>query len=212
MVHELFKLFTWAGSEWVLAILILLSVIVLAVVLQRGLELRRMAGRSDRFWKGVGENWLLGEFPADWKADLSELQKNYPSIEMDVLQVVEKAEKQRGSDPARVVDAYLQDRRMKMERFIGILGTVGANAAFVGLLGTVLGIIRAFNDMSVKGLGAGVETIGGGIAEALVATAVGLFVAIPAVVFYNMLNRRIGALVRRAENVSSLALARADKE
>jgi biopolymer transport protein ExbB/TolQ len=206
MVHELFRLFTWAGSEWVLVILMALSVLVLGVVLQRWVELRRLTKQSARFWKGAGESWIQGNFPAAWQKEVPTLSHTYPSLEMDALQVISQAKAHPNAEPDRVVDAYLQNRRLKLEKNIGILGTIGANAAFVGLLGTVLGIIRAFNDMSLKGLGAGVETIGGGIAEALVATAVGLFVAIPAVIFFNLLNRRISTLMRKAENVAGLAL------
>jgi biopolymer transport protein ExbB/TolQ len=72
----------------------------------------------------------------------------------------------------------------KLERFLGILGTVGSTTPFIGLFGTVLGIIRAFSDMAAS-QGAGPAAVADGIAEALVATATGLFVAIPAVMAYN---------------------------
>ena len=101
-------------------------------------------------------------------------------------------------------EAYIENRRIGLEKQIGVLGTIGANAAFIGLLGTVLGIIRAFNDISTKGLSSGAETITGGIAEALVATAIGLLVAIPAVIFFNLLNRKIQVVTRKAYNLSAL--------
>jgi biopolymer transport protein ExbB/TolQ len=209
MIHELFSLFNWAGSEWVLVILMVLSVVVVAIVLQRYFEIRKFARGSNGFWKDAGDQWIQGNMPEGWSKEIADLKSKYPtSLEIDALEVVLRAKDHANVDPERTVYAYLQDRKMKMERFVGVLGTVGANAAFIGLLGTVLGIIRAFYDMSTKGIGAGVENIGGGIAEALVATAVGLFVAIPAVVFFNLLNRRITSLVRRAENVSGVALGR----
>lgn len=71
-----------------------------------------------------------------------------------------------------------------LERFLGFLGTIGSTAPFIGLFGTVLGIIRAFSDLSAA-QGASPAAVADGIAEALVATAAGLFVAIPAVVAYN---------------------------
>lgn len=72
----------------------------------------------------------------------------------------------------------------KLERSLGILGTIGSTAPFIGLFGTVLGIIRAFRDLSIA-QGASPAVVADGIAEALIATAAGLFVAVPAVVAYN---------------------------
>ncbi|MBI3358241.1 MAG: MotA/TolQ/ExbB proton channel family protein [Nitrospirae bacterium] len=78
----------------------------------------------------------------------------------------------------------------QMERGLLILGTLGNNAPFIGLLGTVLGVIRAFHDLSVAGTG-GPNVVMLGISEALVATAMGLFIAIPSVIAYNFFQRRI---------------------
>ena len=77
-----------------------------------------------------------------------------------------------------------------LERYLGVLGTIGNTAPFVGLFGTVLGIIRAFHDLA-GAEGAGPSVVADGIAEALVATAAGLFVAIPAVIAYNYFTRRV---------------------
>jgi len=74
--------------------------------------------------------------------------------------------------------------KQRYERAISILGTVGSNAPFIGLLGTVIGVILAFAELGRNPKG-GLEVVGPGISEALVATAVGLLVAIPAVVLFN---------------------------
>jgi biopolymer transport protein ExbB/TolQ len=79
---------------------------------------------------------------------------------------------------------------VKLERFTTILGTLGNIAVYIGLFGTILGIIRAFHDISKVGAG-GISVVIGGVSEALVATAAGLFVAIPAVVAYNFFTKRI---------------------
>ena len=84
----------------------------------------------------------------------------------------------------RVARQALQTQILELERFIPILGTIGSIAPFIGLLGTVIGIIKAFIDIALHS-GGGMEVVSGGIAEALITTAVGLFVAIPAVVGYN---------------------------
>lgn len=78
----------------------------------------------------------------------------------------------------------------KLERLTGIVGTIGNMAVYIGLFGTVLGIIRAFHDITAAGAG-GISIIIGGVAEALVCTATGLFVAIPAVVAFNYFTRKV---------------------
>ena len=79
---------------------------------------------------------------------------------------------------------------MQAERFVPFLGTIAAVSPFVGLLGTVLGIIRAFQTLATTGA-AGPQVVAGGISEALVATAMGLIVAIPALIAYNFFSTKI---------------------
>ncbi len=86
----------------------------------------------------------------------------------------------------------------ELERFIGMLGTIASIAPLLGLLGTVTGIIRAFNDLSLKGSG-DPRILSGGIAEALITTAAGLLVAIPALVGYRYLRGRVEGLVVEME-------------
>ncbi len=79
----------------------------------------------------------------------------------------------------------------KLERYTDIVGTIGNTAVYIGLFGTVLGIIRAFHDIAVAGAG-GMSIVIGGVAEALVCTATGLFVAIPAVIAFNYFTKKVG--------------------
>jgi len=88
--------------------------------------------------------------------------------------------------------------RVHLERNLTFLASVGANAPFIGLFGTVLGIIRAFADL-VGNMGGGPDVVMAGISEALVATAVGIFVAVPAVVAYNAFQRQVDKLVALAD-------------
>jgi biopolymer transport protein ExbB len=106
--------------------------------------------------------------------------------------------------------------RLRLERYLGILGTLGNNAPFIGLFGTVLGIIKAFADLSRSGGGGGAAVVMAGISEALVATAVGLFVAIPAVMAFNIFQRLLKRVVGRSNSlanaiVAGLHLARSGK-
>lgn len=203
MIHKMFQIFNWAGAEWVMLILIVLSVVVMSIVLKRYMELARIKSQSDKFWNDLGNKWLAGKDLSKWNTQVSVATSKYPSLEAETLVALQQAAAEK-ADLNSFAEAYIENRRIGLERSIGVLGTIGANAAFIGLLGTVLGIIRAFNDISTKGLSAGAETVTGGIAEALVATAVGLLVAIPAVVFFNLLNRKIQVVVRKAYNLSAL--------
>jgi biopolymer transport protein ExbB len=102
-----------------------------------------------------------------------------------------------------------QEAREKegLERGASFLGTVGANAPFIGLTGTVLGILSAFRQMASQGGAGGVEVMAA-IAGALIATAAGLIVAIPAVVLYNLLKARIRKSMDALKEIRGLLLAR----
>jgi biopolymer transport protein ExbB/TolQ len=90
----------------------------------------------------------------------------------------------------------------KLERYTSIVGTIGNTAVYIGLFGTVLGIIRAFHDIAVAGAG-GMSIVIGGVAEALVCTATGLFVAIPAVIAFNYFTKRVEYFINDMELCAS---------
>jgi biopolymer transport protein ExbB/TolQ len=90
----------------------------------------------------------------------------------------------------------------RMQKYLGILGTIGNVTPFIGLFGTVIGIIRAFHDLALTS-GGGPAVVANGIAEALVATAMGLFVAVPAVIAYNLFVREIDAIETECINAAS---------
>ena len=98
-----------------------------------------------------------------------------------------------------------QEEKLNLERFLGVLGTMGNIAPFIGLFGTVIGIIKAFRDLALSGTG-GPTVVARGIAEALVATAAGLAVAIPAVIIYNYFTRRVKVIMSELEIFSSRLL------
>lgn len=97
-----------------------------------------------------------------------------------------------------LLSSLIKKEEVQLERFLGILGTLGNTAPFIGLLGTVIGIIRAFQALAAAGTG-GPNVVAAGIAEALVATAAGLIVAIPAVIFYNYYVSRVRQTVTDIE-------------
>jgi biopolymer transport protein ExbB len=100
-----------------------------------------------------------------------------------------------------IMEATAMEERTKLEKNLNILGTLGNIAPLIGLLGTVLGIISAFHAMAISGT-AGPSVISAGIAEALLTTAAGLIVAVPAVVFYNSYLRRVNNIMTDIEAAS----------
>jgi biopolymer transport protein ExbB len=119
----------------------------------------------------------------------------------------------RGMDAAQNgMHAAMAIERVGLERRLGVLGTLGNNAPFIGLLGTVIGVILAFEELGRATAGGPTDqiassTVMSAIAEALVATAVGIAVALPAVAFYNYFQRRIAAMLADAEAICGLVLA-----
>lgn len=87
------------------------------------------------------------------------------------------------------ISRYFYTQQVKMQKGLGVLGTLGSTTPFIGLLGTILGIIVAFGELSAGS--AGTNAVMFALAEALILTAVGLFVAIPAVIAFNFFNKKI---------------------
>jgi len=109
------------------------------------------------------------------------------------------------------VASTIDRRRLEYEQWLFVLGTLGNNAPFIGLFGTVLGIIRAFADLaSNASRAAGASNpsaVMAGISEALVATAVGLFVAIPAVLAFNIFQRLLKRVIGRSNSLGNAIVA-----
>ena len=95
-----------------------------------------------------------------------------------------------GKEISNAMERKITVETSKLERYTGVVGTIGNTAVYIGLFGTVLGIIRAFHDIAAAGAG-GMSIVIGGVAEALVCTATGLFVAIPAVIIFNYFTRKV---------------------
>jgi biopolymer transport protein ExbB len=170
--------FTLHGSGWVLWLLIALSVISSAVI-------------AERFW-----------FFARYRVHPLSLAHDMH----DLLRSKEGAADGNALEGA-MAGAKAKERQ-RLERNLAYLGTLGSNAPFIGLFGTVLGIIKAFHDLSgtQAGQGSGPAVVMGSLSEALVATAVGLMVAIPAVVAFNYFNRRVRASMTEVDWMAHLAL------
>ena len=138
--------------------------------------------------------------------ELEELSKNKDSLPGRALSYGLRHAKMDGEKGlAEVFNSFLMIEKPKLEKNLNFLATVGSNAPFVGLLGTVLGIMKAFADLSQNA--GGNEAVMAGIAHALVATAVGLFVAIPAVVGYNYFQKLVRQSLQSIDVAKELCLA-----
>lgn len=199
-ITESFLNFTLLGAEWVLWLLIGLSVLSIAVAIER---FRYFTSRSVDTAAIVGD---ARRAVAD--AAVDGFRKKYadsPSMAVSVaIEGLNEAE--HGADAAaEAMNSAKIQSRAEHERNLVVLGTLGNNAPFIGLFGTVLGIIKAFNDLAENPSG-DATVVMGGISEALVATAVGLLVAIPAVVLFNYFNRRVRGAVVSADAVAHAIL------
>jgi biopolymer transport protein ExbB len=122
-----------------------------------------------------------------------------PGMEAEVVRAAVDQAARGPESVEEVVAGRIERSRLDYEQRLAFLGTLGNNAPFIGLFGTVLGIIRAFADLAVHQGGAGgASTVMAGISEALVATAVGLLVALPAVVMFNLYNRWLRRSAQRS--------------
>ena len=187
------------GSEWVLFVLLGLSVVSVAVMVERAIFLRAR-GDADALAREL-ESLLKGGDVEGARQALA--GRTMPAAMVAAAGLNHYA---RGSEAVGAAMAGAKARlRVDMEKNLGLLGTLGNNAPFIGLFGTVLGIIKAFADLSRNSAG-GANAVMAGISEALVATAVGLLVAIPAVVAFNYFNRQVRAHMCKVEWTAHLAL------
>jgi biopolymer transport protein ExbB len=182
---------TLSSAEWVLWLLCILSVMSIAVMLERALYFssHSLAGSDD-----LAVKLAKGELDA-----VRKLIEGKKGMEAAVIREALGSISAGPDSVEEVIAATVARERPQYERFLSFLGTLGSNSPFIGLFGTVLGIIKAFHDLGQTGAkGSAIQqTVMAGISEALVATAVGLAVAIPAVVGYNLLTRALKTITSR---------------
>jgi biopolymer transport protein ExbB/TolQ len=199
----LMQFFLAVGAKWVLWLLIILSVVLVAVTVERLVFFLR--NRADFRVLSVKINALMAS------GDLGVFRREIEPMKGVEALVIKRSLQtlDRGAESVEeVMDGALAMEKIRMERGLGFLGTVGANAPFIGLLGTVLGIIRAFRDLAGQiGEAQGASAVMAGLSEALVATAAGLFVAIPAVVAFNYFQRHIKSVISNAESMNRFVLS-----
>jgi len=200
-MNELFLKLALGGSGWVLWLLVIASLVSVAVMTDRWLAFHRTPSRIAELLPGLAERLGAGDV-----AGALAFAKTFPTMEG---RVTAAGLESFGLGPASVEDVMegkVIQERLALEHRLIVLGTLGNNAPFVGLFGTVLGIIRAFNDLAVSGSG-GITVVMSGIASALVATAVGILVAIPAVMANNYFRTRLRMMTSNCETLTRVLLA-----
>jgi biopolymer transport protein ExbB len=210
MLARLFLGLSLVGAEWVLYLLIALSIFSVAIMIERVLFYRSAGSGLREFRERVRSEAASGDLKIALEAARARAREHQSSA-ADLESEMAIALLSNGRGPAEVLNEVAQDpvmrTRLAWERNLSILATIGSNAPFVGLFGTVLGIIKAFHDLSQQG-SPGAQMVTAGISEALVATAVGLLVAIPAVVAFNIFQRKVKAALAEAESLKSFLIGK----
>jgi biopolymer transport protein ExbB len=218
---QLFTRFAMLGAEWVMWVLVALSIASVAFMLERWRYYASLSDDLDTLSNNVRELLRKND-----REGARERLKRSPSPAA-IVALAGLDEYESGMRAAEEAMAGAVARvRISLERYLAFLGTVGNNAPFVGLFGTVIGIIQAFDKLraseqavrdaaqraAASGGGAAAPTfdtgaVMGTLAEALVATAIGLLVAIPAVAAYNYFQRRVKGILATSETLTHIVIA-----
>lgn len=182
-------------------LLIFLSVMSLAFILERFFSLGKLRSNSRQIAESLREVLQSNNL-----SDIEHLGKDKKSLEGRALAYGLRHAHEKGINGLEeIFTAYALNERPALERYLGFLATVGSNAPFIGLLGTVFGIMDAFRGMAQSQGDATAVMLG--ISKALVATAIGLMVAIPAVIAYNYYQKQVKAILHNLDSVRELCLA-----
>ena len=192
---------TLLGSEWVLWLLIFLSIVSIGVIVERAIFYSKI-----RLDFGIFSQEVTQKLIHDDIEGVRQICLRSPAIESQTvlrgLQYIDKGVEAMEQG----MTGFLIGERQKLDHGLVVLGTLGSNAPFIGLFGTVIGIIQAFHNLSNNPAG-GPSVVMSGISEALVATAIGLVVAIPAVIAFNGYQRVVKRKVANAEALKNLIVA-----
>jgi biopolymer transport protein ExbB len=183
---------------WAAWVLLFLSIISVMVILIKAIEFwRKSKIIRTEFIKGLLYNLRKGRIDEAIQFCDKTATPMSPVAKAGLV-----AYRDKEGNIVQAMDREIMIETVKLERYITILGTIGSVSVYVGLFGTVLGIIRAFHDISTVGSG-GISVVIMGVSEALIATATGLFVAIPAVVAYNFFAKYVDKFVVNMQYCSS---------
>jgi biopolymer transport protein ExbB len=186
------------GATWVLWALLALSVLGFAIIVERAVCFWTTRDDIQRLSSELGRLVLVGQ----WQ-NAEKLLSESPSFEARVAFAALGQNDPESAD--QLMQGACQNARLELERNLSFLGTVGSNAPFVGLLGTVVGIIGAFQKLD-QARGAWTDGLMSEIGEALIATAVGLLVALPAIAAFNVFRGVVQTRLTRADALRRVVL------
>jgi biopolymer transport protein ExbB len=197
------------GTGWILMLMLVLSIMSLAIMLERAWLYWSLRDNIDELMRDLGRLLRGG----DLEGARRRLEASR-SAEAAVV-VAGLVESDRGVEAAQeAMDGASALQRLKLEKRLAFLGTLGNNAPFIGLLGTVIGIVAAFDELSKVKMAASAgstqlapEAVMARISEALVATAIGILIAIPAVAAYNAFQRIVRGMLGNTEALGHVLLA-----
>jgi biopolymer transport protein ExbB/TolQ len=189
-------------SEWVLYLLLGLSVASIGVIIERWMFYRRRGIDSARVRDALAKSLQKGDF-AGAAADL----KKHDTLETNVVLVGLQAAELGPESVEDLLVGALGQEKSRYEKRLSFLATLASNAPYIGLFGTVLGIIRSFRDLAANMSDAS-SAVMAGLAESLVATAMGLLVAIPAVIAFNVFRGRVKDAVTNCQTLGGVLLSR----
>lgn len=193
-------------AEWVLWLLLALSLVSFAVMIERAVFYSSHSVDIAAIRKELGRLLSAGEF-----GKAAKYLEDYDSLETNVA-LFGLRDFRKGPDAVEdLLEGAMANERQRYEARLSFLATVGSNAPFIGLFGTVLGVIKAFGQLG-DDLGAAGGQLMEGISEALVATGVGLMVAIPAVIAYNVYEGKVASIAARTELLTRTLLAELKSE
>ncbi|MCP4293149.1 MAG: MotA/TolQ/ExbB proton channel family protein [bacterium] len=190
-------------GKGILLILLVLSVLSWAILADKGRLLMGIKSGHSEFWKKC-DQWLEGSLSQGEFVDWCDLNNHLPLAN----QIMETHGLQNVPDIRRASERVTYLEMENLERYLILLSTAVTISPFLGLLGTVWGIMSSFFDMSAM-QSANLAVVAPGIAEALVTTIAGLATAIPAVIFYNMLVRKIDLVANEMERLRTVLEERA---
>lgn len=190
-----------AAGGPVLILLLLLSVYSISVILERFIKLRSTISLSRKLIAYCHHPLRSENYQKVEDACRKELVKNTPAAALLSRLVAERHRPQ--AELEKLADGIIDWEISKLQRRLTVLGTLGSITPFIGLFGTVIGVIHAFKDLAANtATSAGASVVAAGIAEALINTAAGLFVAIPAVIFYNYFLSKTNYFAKELENAA----------
>lgn len=186
-------------AKSVLAILLFFSVFSWAVIFYKWKIFKNIRKENQKFFDAfLVSNGAKELFSSAKRFELSPLASLYRGVFSEV----------HGKNPSNleaIVRRYSSEEANKVESYLGFLATTGSTTPFIGLFGTVWGIMDAFRSIGIKG-SASISTVAPGIAEALITTAAGLFAAIPAVIAYNYFTSQANKIINEVQDFSETLL------